>query len=82
MPSAWSHRGRSLRWSDPELRKHGHVLTRDRYAGAEIQEEDGEPFEDKMNRLAAQWRTQQAEAARLDAAIEVNLTRLGFGGNK
>ena len=32
-----------------------------------------------MARLSAQWREQQAEAAKLDAAIEENLTRLGFG---
>ena len=32
-----------------------------------------------MTRLTAQWREQQAEAQRLDAAIEANLTRLGFG---
>ena len=35
-----------------------------------------------MNRLVAQLREQQAEGARLDAAIEANLTRLGFGGDK
>ncbi len=63
-----------------EVRKHGHVLTPGRYVGAEAQEEDREPFEDKMKRLAAQWREQQAEAAKLDAAIEKNLARLGFGG--
>ena len=62
-----------------EVRKHGHVLTPGRYVGAEAQVEDGEPFEDKMKRLAAQWRKQQAEAARLDAAIEANLKALGFG---
>ena len=28
---------------------------------------------------SAQWRKQQAEAQRLDAAIEANLARLGFG---
>ena len=61
-----------------EVRKHGHVLTPGRYVGAEAQEEDGEPFEDKMKRLAAQWRKQQAEAAKLDAAIEANLKALGF----
>ena len=33
-----------------------------------------------MSRLAAQWREQQAEAQRLDAEIEANLARLGFGG--
>ena len=62
-----------------ELRKHGHVLTPGRYVGAEPQPDDGVPFEDKMSRLAAQWREQQAEAQRLDAAIEENLKGLGFG---
>ncbi len=62
-----------------EVRKHGHVLTPGRYVGAEAQEDDGEPFEEKMTRLAAQWREQQAEAARLDGAIEENLRGLGFG---
>ena len=32
-----------------------------------------------MVRLSAQWREQQTEAQRLDAAIEENLARLGFG---
>ena len=62
-----------------EIRKHGHVLTPGRYVGAEPQKEDGEPFEEKMERLARQWREQQAEAAKLDAAIEANLKQLGFG---
>ena len=62
-----------------EIRKHGHVLTPGRYVGAEPQEDDGEPFEEKMTRLTDQWREQQAEARRLDAAIEKNLKRLGFG---
>ncbi|WP_235864847.1 class I SAM-dependent DNA methyltransferase [Pseudothauera lacus] len=61
-----------------EIRKHGHVLTPGRYVGAAEQEEDGEPFEEKMARLSAQWRAQRAEAARLDAAIEANLKALGF----
>lgn len=63
-----------------EIRKHGHVLTPGRYVGAAAVEEDGEPFEDKMQRLSALWREQQAEAARLDAAIEANLRALGYGG--
>ncbi len=61
-----------------DIRKHGHVLTPGRYVGAERQEDDGEGFEDKMRRLTAQWREQQAEARRLDAAIEANLRHLGF----
>ena len=62
-----------------EIRRHGHVLTPGRYVGAEPQPDDGEPFQDKMGRLATQWREQQAEAARLDAAIAENLEKLGFG---
>ena len=61
-----------------EVRRHGHVLTPGRYVGAAPQEEDGEPFEEKMKRLVAQLQEQQAEGARLDAAIEANLAKLGF----
>ena len=63
-----------------EVRKHSHVLTPGRYVGAEPQEDDGEPFDQKMARLTAQWREQQAEARKLDATIEANLKMLGFGG--
>ena len=61
-----------------DVRRHSHVLTPGRYVGAAPQEDDGEPFEEKMARLSAQWREQQAEAHRLDAAIEENLKSLGF----
>ena len=63
-----------------EIRKHGHVLTPGRYVGAEAAAEDGEPFDKKMKRLAKTLREQQEEAARLDAAIAINLKELGFGG--
>jgi type I restriction enzyme M protein len=63
-----------------EIRKHGHVLTPGRYVGAAAQEDDGEPYEDKMKRFAALLRQQQAEAAKLDAAIAANLKELGYGG--
>ena len=63
-----------------EIRKHGHVLTPGRYVGAEAQEDDGEPFDEKMKRLGATLRQQQAEAAKLDAAIATNLKELGYGG--
>ena len=65
-----------------EVRKHGHVLTPGRYVGAEAQKDDGEPFEDIMKRLVEELREQQGEAAKLDAAIEVNLERLGFGSER
>jgi type I restriction enzyme M protein len=62
-----------------DIRKHGYVLTPGRYVGAAAVEDDGEPFEDKMKRLAANLREQQAEGAKLDAAIAANLKELGYG---
>ncbi|VVM05538.1 hypothetical protein MAMC_00648 [Methylacidimicrobium cyclopophantes] len=62
-----------------EIRKHGYVLTPGRYVGAEAAPDDGEPFEEKMARLVARLREQQAEAAKLDAAIAANLKELGYG---
>jgi type I restriction enzyme M protein len=62
-----------------EIQKHGYVLTPGRYVGAEAVEDDGEPFEEKMTRLASALRKQQTEAARLDFAIAANLTELGYG---
>ena len=47
-----------------EVRRHGQVLTPGRYVGSEPQTDDGEPFEEKMARLTAQWREQQVEAQR------------------
>ena len=57
---------------------------RDEYTAENIfrvppQADDGEPFEAKMTRLVAELRAQQAEGARLDAAIAANLEALGFG---
>ena len=89
---AWHGRGGASDYADvsgfcksatlEEIRRHGHVLTPGRYVGTEPQPDDGEPFEEKMTRLAREWREQQAEAARLDAAIAVNLERLGFSANQ
>ncbi len=62
-----------------EIRKHGHVLTPGRYVGAEETEDDGEPFDVKMQRLTATLREQQAEAKQLDEAIAKNLEELGYG---
>jgi type I restriction enzyme M protein len=61
-----------------EVEGHGFVLTPGRYVGSEAPEEDGEPFEEKMTRLVATLREQQAAAARLDAEIKKNLASLGW----
>jgi type I restriction enzyme M protein len=60
-----------------DIRKHGHVLTPGRYVGAEAQEDDSEPFEEKMARLTRTLEEQFAESARLERMIRENLKRLG-----
>jgi len=45
---------------------------------AVAQEDDGEPFEEKMKRLMAQLTEQMAESRRLDETICKNLDKLGF----
>jgi type I restriction enzyme M protein len=54
------------------------LLTPGRHVGAGVAEDDA-PFVDKMLRLDAALREQQAEAARLDAALRKNLKTLGYG---
>ncbi|MEA5446748.1 class I SAM-dependent DNA methyltransferase [Gammaproteobacteria bacterium AB-CW1] len=63
-----------------EIAKHGHVLTPGRYVGAAAVEDDGEPFEDKMQRLAADLHAQFAESDALEERIKANLEGLGYGG--
>ena len=63
-----------------EIRKHGHVLTPGRYVGAEDLEDDGEPFDEKMRKLATTLEQQFAESARLEQEIRKNLKGLGYGG--
>jgi type I restriction enzyme M protein len=62
-----------------EVRRHAHVLTPGRYVGSDEGEDDTEPFDQKMQRLVAELRGQQAESARLDATITRNLAELGWG---
>ncbi|WP_243698452.1 type I restriction-modification system subunit M [Paracoccus alkanivorans] len=57
-----------------EIAAHNFVLTPGRYVGAGAIEDDGEPFEEKFERLLATLREQLAEGRRLEAEIE---TRLG-----
>jgi type I restriction enzyme M protein len=61
-----------------DIKKHDYVLTPGRYVGAAAQEDDGEPFEEKMARLTAQLSDQLVESAQLEQAIRANLAALGF----
>lgn len=62
-----------------EIAGHGYVLTPGRYVGVGDVGDDGEPFEDKMERLTAQLQEQFAESVRLEQTIRENLARLGYG---
>ncbi|MDC8803195.1 class I SAM-dependent DNA methyltransferase [Halomonas pacifica] len=61
-----------------EIEKHDFVLTPGRYVGAPEQEDDGEPFAEKMARLTAQLKAQFEESDRLEAEIKRNLGGLGY----
>jgi type I restriction-modification system DNA methylase subunit len=55
------------------------VLTPGRYVGAPELEDDGIPFEEKMEDLTQTLYTQMAQAQKLDATIRRNLEVLGYG---
>lgn len=61
-----------------ELQKHDYVLTPGRYVGAADEEDDGEPFAEKMARLTSTLKTQFEESDRLEAEIKKNLAGLGY----
>lgn len=62
-----------------EISEHGNVLTPGRYVGAEVQEDDDEPFEEKIAQLTERLANQMAEARRQDEAIAESLKIVGFG---
>lgn len=61
-----------------EIEKNGFVLTPGRYVGAADQDDDDEPFDQKIMRLSALLKQQQEEGAKLDLQITENLRRLGY----
>ncbi len=60
------------------IRGHSYVLTPGRYVGAAEQEDEGEPFTEKMERLSAELREQFKESRQLEQTILKNLSRLGL----
>ena len=61
-----------------EIEKNSFVLTPGRYVGAPEEEDDGEPFDEKMKRLTSLLKKQQEEGAKLDEQIAENLKRIGY----
>ena len=61
-----------------EIEKNSFVLTPGRYVGAADQEEDDEPFDQKMKRLTSLLKQQQDEGVKLDQQIAENLRKVGY----
>ena len=61
-----------------DIKKHDFVLTPGRYVGAAEQDDDGEPFADKMMRLTGLLQEQFSESDRLEGEIKKNFAGLGY----
>jgi type I restriction enzyme M protein len=61
-----------------EIAEHGHVLTPERYVGAEAVADDDEGFEAKMQALTEKLGEQMAKEAELDLLIRQKLGGLGY----
>ncbi len=61
-----------------EIRKHEYILTPGRYVGIEEVEDDGEPFEEKMERLTSGLAEMFAKSRKLEEEIRKNLAAIGF----
>ena len=61
-----------------EIEKNSFVLTPGRYVGAPEEEDDGEPFDEKMKRLTSLLKKQQVEGAKLDKQISESLKKSGY----
>lgn len=61
-----------------EIEKQGFVLTPGRYIEAKSEEDDGIPFEKKMEVLTSELKKQISKEKELDAEIEKQLAHIGF----
>lgn len=61
-----------------EIAKHDYVLTPGRYVGIEEQEDDGEPFKEKMERLTTELSGLFEESHKLEEEIRERLKVIGY----
>ena len=61
-----------------QIAKQDYILTPGRYVGIEEQEDDGEPFEEKMNRLTSELSELFARSRELEAEIREKLGAIGY----
>lgn len=62
-----------------EIAKHDYILTPGRYVGIKEQEEDKEPFDEKMKRLTCELSGLFEESHKLEAEIRKQLKSIGYG---
>jgi type I restriction enzyme M protein len=61
-----------------EIDKQDYILTPGRYVGIEEQEDDGEPFEEKMDRLTSELSEMFAKSHELEDEIRKKLGAIGY----
>ena len=61
-----------------EIAKQDYILTPGRYVGIEEQQDDGEPFEEKMTRLTAELSEMFKKSHDLEEKIRKNLGAIGY----
>lgn len=61
-----------------DIEKQDYILTPGRYVGIEEQEDDGEPFEEKMKRLTSELSELFKESHKLEEDIRKNLGAIGY----
>ena len=61
-----------------DIAKQDYILTPGRYVGIEEQEDDGEPFEEKMGRLTSELSELFAKSHELEAQIKERLGAIGY----
>jgi len=61
-----------------QIKQRGYFLTLGRYVGTSKEEDDGEPFMDKMERLTTRLKGQFEQSSKLEAEVKKNLAGLGY----
>lgn len=61
-----------------DIKKQGYILTPGRYVGIEEQADDGEPFEEKMERLTSELSSMFEKSHALEDEIKKNLRAIGY----
>ena len=61
-----------------DIAKQDYILTPGRYVGIEEQEDDGEPFEEKMTRLTSELSELFEKSHKLEAEIREKLGAIGY----